>query len=191
VQILEYAPTVEGLLILHDVEFDEHEESASQAVISLGSNLGNSVEILRQAMVRLQQLSDAPLLKSSLWRTTPVNCPPGSRPFVNAVVSLLPHADETPETLHSNLQALEQEFGRKSKRILNEPRRLDLDLIAFGNETRNSPLLILPHPRAHQRRFVLQPLSEFAPDMVLPGQYMTVAELLGALMSDEKMVRLD
>jgi 2-amino-4-hydroxy-6-hydroxymethyldihydropteridine diphosphokinase len=56
-----------------------------------------------------------------------------------------------------------------------------LDLIAFGRETRRTPQLVLPHPRAHQRKFVLQPLAEIAPDLVLPGQIKTVAQLLEEL----------
>jgi 2-amino-4-hydroxy-6-hydroxymethyldihydropteridine diphosphokinase len=82
------------------------------------------------------------------------------------------------------------EFGRASKTILNEPRILDLDLIVFGNETRNSPELILPHPRAHLREFVLQPLSEIAPELILPGQGITVSQLLAALPGDEMVRRL-
>ena len=121
-------------------------------------------------MARLQDFSDEPILKSSLWQTSPVDCPPVSRKFVNAVVGLVPRADETPESLLAKLQALEKEFGREPKKILNEPRPLDLDLIAFGNEIRNSPELILPHPRAHLRRFVLQPLSEIAPDLFCRGK---------------------
>jgi len=65
-----------------------------------------------------------------------------------------------------------------------------LDLIAFGTETRNTPELILPHPRARLRRFVLQPLSEIAPDLILPGQGRTVSELLAALPGDESITRL-
>ena len=98
--------------------------------------------------------------------------------------------DETPESLLEKLQELEREFGRKPKTVLNEPRPLDLDLIAFGDETRNGPELILPHPRAHRRRFVLQPLSEIAPDLILPGQGKTVAELLAELPSGEAVKRL-
>jgi len=165
--------------------------SSRTAIIALGSNLGDSEAILRRAMERLAQYSIKPLLKSSLWQTAPVNCPPGSPPFVNAAAALTPRAGETPETLIAMLQAMEKKFGRKPKKILNEPRRLDLDLIAFGNATRNSPSLILPHPRAHLRRFVLQPLSEIAPDFILPGQRLPIAELLATLKTDETLVRLD
>ena len=76
------------------------------------------------------------------------------------------------------------EFGRQAKKVPNEPRPLDLDLIAFGAETRDTPELILPHPRAHLRRFVLQPLSEIAPELVLQGQGKTVADLLAELPND-------
>jgi len=129
-------------------------------------------------MERLGELSDGPLLRSSLWETAPVDCPPGSPRFVNAVVGLVPRGAETPESLLSKLQALESEFGRRPKEVLNEPRPLDLDLIAVGSETRAGKELMLPHPRAHQRRFVLEPLSEIAPGLVLPGQKRTVLELL-------------
>lgn len=160
------------------------------AFISLGSNLGDSRQILLAALARLQNFSDEPILKSSLWRTTPVNCPPGSPKFVNAVAGLVPRAGETPESLLQKLRELEQEFGRRPKQILNEPRPLDLDLIAFGNEVRHSPELILPHPRAQERRFVLQPLGEIAPELILPGQGKTVAELLAALPADETVTRI-
>ena len=158
-----------------------HSSAPSLAIIALGSNQGASARILRNAMTRLQSLSDLPLLKSSLWQTTPVDCPPGSPMFVNAVIGLVPFKNETPESLLGKLQALQAEFGRTPKKVLNEPRPLDLDLIAFGNETRHTPELILPHPRAHLRRFVLQPLSEIAPDLILPGQGKTVAQLLAEL----------
>jgi 2-amino-4-hydroxy-6-hydroxymethyldihydropteridine diphosphokinase len=111
--------------------------------------------------------------------------------FVNAVVGLWPRAGETPESLLAKLQALEREFGRRPKKVLNEPRPLDLDLIAFGSEARATRELTLPHPRAHERRFVLQPLSEIAPDLVLPGQSKSVAELLCRLPPDEQMQKLE
>ncbi len=141
-------------------------------------------------MVRLQNFSNRPILKSSLWQTSPVNCPPGSPLFVNAVVGLVPQKSETPESLLKKLRSFEEEFGRQPKKVLNEPRPLDLDLIAFASEMRDTPELVLPHPRAHERRFVLQPLSEIAPGLVLAGQGKTVAQLLTELSSDEVLKRI-
>ena len=167
----------------------QNSEFRHHAIIALGSNLGDSREIILDALVQLQKFSTAPILKSSLWQTTPVDCPPGSPKFLNAVIGFIPQNGETPESLLEKLQGLEKVFGRVPKKILNEARPLDLDLIAFGNETRNSPELILPHPRAHLRQFVLEPLREIAPKLVLPGQTKTVAELLAALPNDETMKR--
>ena len=160
------------------------------AFVALGSNLGDSPAIVRAAIARLQEFSDHPLLLSTLWRTMPVDCRPGSPPFINAVVGLAARPAETPESLLAKLQSLEREFGRRPKKILNEPRPLDLDLIAFGSQTRATKELALPHPRAHQRRFVLHPLSEIAPDLLLPGQSNTVAQLLQAVPPDASMRRL-
>jgi 2-amino-4-hydroxy-6-hydroxymethyldihydropteridine diphosphokinase len=160
------------------------------AIVALGSNLGDSRKIISDAIARLQKFSSAPIFKSSLWQTSPVDCPPDSPKFVNAIVGLIPKDNETPESLLKNLRELEKQFGRTPKTVLNEPRPLDLDLIAFGNEMRNSPELILPHPRAHLRRFVLQPLSEIAPDLILLGQGQTVSQLLAGLPVDETVTRL-
>ncbi len=160
------------------------------AIVALGSNLGNSREIIQAAITHAKFITDHPVLRSSLWETSPVDCPPGSAKFLNAVVGFIPQPGETPETLLKKLRDLEKVFGRAPKKVLNEPRPLDLDLIAFGNERRNNPELILPHPRAHLRRFVLQPLSEIAPELVLPGQGSTVAELLAGLPPDETMIRI-
>ena len=118
-----------------------------------------------------------------------MDCPPGSPDFLNAVVALTPRKDETPESLLTKLEQLERDFGRRPKEVLNEPRPLDLDLIAFGQERRVTEQLSLPHPRAHLRRFVLQPLSEIAPDFILPGQTETVGELLAHLPADPGVKR--
>ncbi|HXA45827.1 MAG TPA: 2-amino-4-hydroxy-6-hydroxymethyldihydropteridine diphosphokinase [Candidatus Angelobacter sp.] len=160
------------------------------AVIALGSNLGDSRQILLDATERLRGFSEFPVLISSLWVSSPVDCPPGSPKFVNAVVAFHPRVTETPESLLKKLQSLEKEFGRRPKQIMNEPRPLDLDLVVFGRQILQSPELILPHPRAHQRKFVLCPLNEVAPDLVLPGQGKRVSELLADLRSDEQTVRL-
>ena len=155
------------------------------AIVALGSNLGNSRQTILDALAQLQHLSEVPLRQSSLWRTTPVDCPPDSPAFVNAVTLLFPPAGETPLGLLRKLRKIERKFGRRPKKVLNEARSLDLDLITFGLATRHSPELILPHPRAHLRRFVLQPLNELAPELILPGQTATVAELLAELPADE------
>ena len=160
------------------------------ALIALGSNVGDSVSLVRQAMRRLQTLSGATLQESSLWESSPVDCPPGSLTFVNAAVIIVPASHETPESLLAKLQEIEQEFGRRPKTVINEPRPLDLDLIAFGSEVRSSPQLTLPHPRAHQRRFVLEPLNEIAPDLILPGQIEPIRQLLAELVNDEVVRKL-
>jgi len=160
------------------------------AFVALGSNLDDPKQNVLRAMNRLQGTSDFPLLCSSCWQSTPVDCPADSPAFVNAVVGLLPRANETSESLFDKLQSLEKELGRQPKKVFNEPRVLDLDLIVFRQETRNSERLTLPHPRAHLRRFVLQPLSEIAPDLVLPGQVLNVRQLLETLHSSERLLRL-
>jgi len=155
------------------------------AFVALGSNLGDSRQMLERAFLDLAQLSAGPTIRSSFWQTEPVDCPPDSPLFLNAVLALLPKPGETPERLLETLKKLEVEAGRGPKSVLNEPRPLDLDLIDFRGETRNSERLMLPHPRAHLRRFVLAPLAEIAPDLVLPRQQKSVDELLSQLPSDE------
>jgi len=161
----------------------------SEAFVALGSNLGDSADLLRLAMDRLDALSSRPVRRSSLWWSTPVDCPPGSPVFLNAVAAFAPRDGETPESLLTQLQALEREFGRRPKQVLNEPRPLDLDLISWGDAVRSTPSLILPHPRAHQRRFVLEPLAELAPDFAAPGWPGTVRELLASAPPDPGLRR--
>jgi 2-amino-4-hydroxy-6-hydroxymethyldihydropteridine diphosphokinase len=158
--------------------------------IALGSNLGDSISVLRQAIERLRELSCEPIRQSSFWRTTPVDCPPGSPDFINAVVCLRPREGETPESLLPKLQTLEKEYGRTPKLVSNEARPLDLDLVAWGEELRTTTSLTLPHPRAHLRRFVLEPLTEIAAELVLPGQKKTVRELLEALRTADQTEKI-
>ena len=155
------------------------------AYIALGSNLGDPIAIVQSAFEQLQSLSQTPVVRSSLWRSTPVDCPEGSPDFINAVAGIIPIEDETPESLLVKLKALEMEAGRRPKVVMNEPRPLDLDLISFGEVQCGSTALTLPHPRFHERRFVLAPLAEIAPEDILPGQTQTVTVLLAALKSDE------
>jgi 2-amino-4-hydroxy-6-hydroxymethyldihydropteridine diphosphokinase len=154
------------------------EENNRLAYIALGSNLGDSELIMASVVPRLQALSTTPVVASRWVRSKPVDCPPGSPDFLNGVVAIQPFPGETPESLLGKLQALEIEFGRTPKKVMNEARPLDLDLITFGSERRDTEKLKLPHPRAAQREFVLQPLAEIAPDLHMPGYNETVIELL-------------
>jgi 2-amino-4-hydroxy-6-hydroxymethyldihydropteridine diphosphokinase len=154
-------------------------------VVALGSNLGDPAANLQAAGDELAALATGPLLRSSFWRTAPVDCPPGSPDFVNAVVAWKAAPDETPESLLASLQAIERKLGRQRKGVVNEARTLDLDLILFGQEQRATPELTLPHPRAHLRRFVLEPLEEILPDCRAPGWPASARELLSQLPDSE------
>ena len=159
-------------------------------IIALGANLGNPEAQLREALTWLQGWSEFPVRASSFWSSTPDDCPPGSPRFVNAVAVLLPRPDDTPEAALDRLQEQERLAGRRPKVVLNEARPLDLDLIAWGREIRQTPRLILPHPRAHLRRFVLAPLAELLPDFILPGQHLPVHQLLALAPPDPDLHRL-
>ena len=157
------------------------DENSRLAYIALGANLGDPELTFACVVPRLQAYSTTPVMTSQWMRSRPVNCPPGSPNFLNGVVAIRPFPGEKPETLLEKLQELETEFGRTPKKEMNEARPLDLDLITFGNERRETEKLTLPHPRAAEREFVLRPLAEIAPDLVLPGQDKNVLELLAKL----------
>jgi 2-amino-4-hydroxy-6-hydroxymethyldihydropteridine diphosphokinase len=151
------------------------------AFISLGSNLpstrGSSVDTLEHAIDCLQNLSQVPLLRSSIWISEPVDCPENSPKFANAAIGLCPLEGESPESLLSKMLEMESMFGRKRSGIVNEPRVLDLDLISYGDQLVASDNLKIPHPEAQSRSFVLFPLDEIAPGLVFRGQDKSVAEL--------------
>lgn len=158
-------------------------------VVALGSNLGDSRRVLRDAFISLQEFARGRVLCSSLWRSAPEDCPAGSPDFLNAVAAFLPVAGLTPGSLLARLQALERGAGRMPKVVMNEPRPLDLDLIAFAGTLMDSPELTLPHPRARSRRFVLEPLAEVLPGYTLPGTGRTVEQLLERLPVGDRLER--
>ena len=127
---------------------------------------------VQDALRTLGELADSyggGFRRSSLWSSSPVDCPPGSPDFVNAV-ACFPVTDQLqPETLLQQLLEIERRAGRERGSVRNAPRLLDLDLLLFGSELRDTPSLQLPHPRARRRGFVLAPLLELAPDLVWPG----------------------
>jgi 2-amino-4-hydroxy-6-hydroxymethyldihydropteridine diphosphokinase len=157
------------------------DENSRLAYIALGANLGDPELTFACVVPRLQAFSTTPVVASPWMRSKPVNCPTGSPDFLNGAVAIRPFPGETPETLLEKLQALEVEFGRTPKKEMNQARPLDLDLISFGNERRASEKLTLPHPRAAEREFVLRPLAQIAPDLILPGQDQNVLQLLSKL----------
>jgi 2-amino-4-hydroxy-6-hydroxymethyldihydropteridine diphosphokinase len=148
--------------------------------IALGSNLGDRKAEIEAGFAFLRGLSaDGAIRRSTVLETAPVDCPPGSAPFLNAVAEIqVDSAALSPFALHAQLKRFELERGRSREHARNAPRPLDLDLIYFGEFAVESPELTIPHPRAAQRRFVLEPLAQLRPDLRLPGQGRTVRELL-------------
>jgi 2-amino-4-hydroxy-6-hydroxymethyldihydropteridine diphosphokinase len=135
------------------------------AWVGIGANLGDAQANVLDALARLARLGGSTLLHtSSLYRTAPIDS--GGDDYINAVACL----DTTlaPHDLLQALQAIEQAHGRE-RPYHNAPRTLDLDLLLYGDEVIASPTLTVPHPRMHERAFVLQPLLEIAPDIDIPG----------------------
>ena len=148
--------------------------------IALGSNLGDRRAEIDAGFAFLRALSaDGAIRSSTVIETTPVDCPPGSAPFLNAVAEIQVDAEALPpHQLHARLKQFELERGRSPEPERHAPRPLDLDLLYYGACVIASPELTVPHPRMMQRRFVLAPLAELRPGLVLPGQGRTVGELL-------------
>jgi 2-amino-4-hydroxy-6-hydroxymethyldihydropteridine diphosphokinase len=162
--------------------------------VSLGANLptpagGPDVTVLR-AFEALTALSCTGLVVSSLWQTEPLECPAGSPLFINAVAAFVAEAAD-PLALLALLQGLEAQAGRRRGAVRNDARVLDLDLLLFEGQRCDLPTLVLPHPRMAERRFVLAPLAEIAPDLRIPGQQRTVTELLASLAGQGAMARVN
>lgn len=157
------------------------------AFIGVGANLGEPVTTVRAAITALGQLDTLQDLRaSSLYRTAPVGPGTEGQPdYINAVVSV--RTALSPQALLDALFALEARFGRQRSRR-NAARTLDLDLLLYGNCIIDETGLQLPHPRMAERAFVLQPLAELAPDVVIPGQGKVVE--LARTLTDQGVRRL-
>ena len=156
-----------------------------RAFVALGSNLGEPQATVRAALAALESLPRSTLVAaSSLYLSAPVGL--RNQPdFINAAAAL--DTQLAADTLLEELFAIEARFGRK-REFHHAPRTLDLDLLLYGTETRGTPRLMLPHPRMHERAFVLLPLLELAPDIVIPGR--GPARDLMAACREQKLAKL-
>ena len=139
--------------------------AARLAVVGIGANLGDAAGTVRQAIEALRPLAeDGPVRASSLYRTAPVDAT--GPDFFNAVACF--PSRRTPQALLRELLAIEARFGRE-RPFRHAPRTLDLDLLLLGDLVSSDPFVLLPHPRTHERAFVLAPLVELLPGAVIPG----------------------
>ncbi|GAB3110721.1 2-amino-4-hydroxy-6-hydroxymethyldihydropteridine diphosphokinase [Bordetella tumbae] len=155
-----------------------------RAYIGLGANLGDAQATLRTVLEQLCQTTGIlHCLSSHFYRTAPVDAT--GPDYINAVAAL--DTTLTPLDLLDVLQALENQHGRQ-RPYKNAPRTLDLDLLLYGDTTMDTPRLTLPHPRMHERAFVLAPLSELAPALTLTQG--PAIELL-SMLPDQPIERVD
>jgi 2-amino-4-hydroxy-6-hydroxymethyldihydropteridine diphosphokinase len=157
--------------------------------VALGSNLGDRLANLRAARKAIVDLAgiQSSILFSSIHETEPVDCEPGANKFFNAVLEFDYEGD--PQSLLRNLKAIESSLGRPGDHTRNISRSIDIDLLYAADMKIDNERLHLPHPRMHSRRFVLAPLAEIRPDLVLPNQTKTVAQLLANLNDPAGVVR--
>ncbi len=149
--------------------------------LSLGSNLGDRLATLEQACDALAE-AFGHLRLSQVYETAPVGCPEGSPPYLNACVEI--GTELPPEALLRVTQSIENALGRTRSGVYGEPRSCDIDIIYYDTDTVSTPTLTIPHPLAHKRVFVLRPLCDIDPALILPGQSATAAQLLAALPDD-------
>jgi 2-amino-4-hydroxy-6-hydroxymethyldihydropteridine diphosphokinase len=157
--------------------------------IALGSNLGDRMANLcaaRQAIVDL--VGNKALLVSPVYETDPVQCEPGAGKFLNAVLEI--EYDGDPTELLEHMIRIEESLGRKRDHARNTSRKIDIDLLYADELNVENERLQLPHPRLRTRNFVLQPLADIRPDLVLPGQTKTIRELLAQTEDSTKVIRL-
>jgi 2-amino-4-hydroxy-6-hydroxymethyldihydropteridine diphosphokinase len=164
----------------------DNEDVQSGVVLGLGSNLGDRETAIAEALARLAARGYRATRTSSLYLTEPVGGPPQDW-FVNAVAD--GKTSLSPEALLEACLAVEQELGRV-RREPNGPRTIDVDVLFFGDLVQAAPAPILPHPRLHERRFVLEPLAEILPGRVHPVLGRSVRELLQSCPDGSQVRRL-
>ena len=141
---------------------------ANRVLVAFGSNLGDRERAINTALHRLERLSTGYFACSSLWWSAPTQMAAGTGQFINGVVAL--DTLLAPLELLRALQRIERDSGRPLDHGFNESRILDLDIIWYADRTIELPELVIPHPRALERGFVLVPMWELMPNLMLPGQ---------------------
>ena len=160
-----------------------------RTAVALGSNLGDRLDNLHAAREAILELSNVspPIVSSVIYETEPVDCEFGGEKFLNAVVEFEYQGD--PATLLEQLIGIEEALGRKRDHPQNVSRTIDIDLLYCGDRRINDERLQLPHPRLHLRTFVLRPLADIRPDLVLSGETNTVSDLLADFKDSGAVVR--
>jgi len=161
-----------------------------RTAVALGSNLGDPLGNLRAARKAIVDLAGVqpPVLSSAIYETEAVDCEPNAGKFLNAVLEFDYEGD--PTDLWKKLMEIESALGRPRHHARNVSRKIDIDLLYAGEIHIDTQELQLPHPRMHSRQFVLQPLLDIRPDLILPNQTKTVRELLAQIDESGKVVRL-
>jgi 2-amino-4-hydroxy-6-hydroxymethyldihydropteridine diphosphokinase len=156
--------------------------------IGLGGNLGDPVAAMKKALELIEERGLGRVMRvSSFYRTEPVGIK--EQPwFVNAAAGI--ETEAAAEELRTGLAGIERELGRSEEGVKNGPRALDLDVLLMGERRIEGEALTVPHPRMHERRFVLEPLAEIAPEAVHPVLGKTVRELLSELRDPARVERV-
>lgn len=171
----------------HGSETGVRREPETDAYVALGSNLGDRLAQIEGAIAALRTTPGIDVVAVSRWYETDPVGPWPQGPYLNGVARLRTRL--SPQALLARLLVLEREAGRVRDGRRAAPRTLDLDLLLYGDARLDTPELVLPHPRLHERAFVLEPLAELAPALVHPARGETIAAL-AAKVHDPRAVRL-
>ena len=160
-----------------------------RTAVALGSNLGDRLGNLRAAREAILELSNVspPIVSSPVYETEAVDCEAGAGKFLNAVIEFEYQSD--PETLLEQFIRIEEALGRKREHPKNVSRIIDVDLLYCGERQIDNQRLQLPHPRIQTRQFVLKPLADIRPGLVLPDLDRSVSELLARFDESGEVVR--
>jgi 2-amino-4-hydroxy-6-hydroxymethyldihydropteridine diphosphokinase len=164
-----------------------------RAFIGIGTNLGDRAANYREAITRIASLPQTRVLRqSSVYETDPVGEVELMGAFLNGAIEI--ETELHPDDLMRRMLAIERTMGRKrvpgrkpARRVRYKPRAIDLDLLFFDRELRETPALTLPHPRLHERRFVLAPMAELAPALIHPKLNVTISYLMANLKSPQRV----